>query len=89
VKASAEARARAEIWISAYFDAISSAATCGTCQAWAQAWGYIEKWVFLEAIAKAEVNVCCFFSEGICSVNIAADCLQHRLATSIAFVVNS
>jgi hypothetical protein len=61
VKASAEARAKAEVWVSAYFDAIASAATCGTCKAWASSWGYIEKWVFLEAIAKAEVKVCCIF----------------------------
>jgi hypothetical protein len=85
VKASAQARARAEIWISAYFDAISFAATCETCQSWASAWGYIEKWVFLEAVAKAEVRVCgillnetCF-----CPKQLAAD--LDSLLSSISF----
>jgi hypothetical protein len=56
--ASAEAKAKAEIWVASYFDAFAAATNCETCEAWAGSWGYIEKWVFLEAIAKAQVKVC-------------------------------
>jgi hypothetical protein len=58
VYASAQARAGAEIWVSAFFEAMASAATCEKCAAFADSWGYIKKWVFLEAIAKAEYKVC-------------------------------
>jgi hypothetical protein len=58
VHAVAEAKAQAEIWVSSYFEAVANAANCETCEAWAYSWGYISKWVFLEAIAKAEVKVC-------------------------------
>jgi hypothetical protein len=58
VKASAEAKAQAEVWVSAYFAALAEATTCTKCEAWADSLGYIEKYVFLEAIAKAEIKVC-------------------------------
>jgi hypothetical protein len=58
VKAFADARAKANLWVSSYFDAVAEASNCKTCKAFASSWGYIEKWVFLEAIARAEVAVC-------------------------------
>jgi hypothetical protein len=58
VKATADATAKANVWVSSYFDAIAEASNCKTCEAFANSWGYIEKWVFLEAIAWAEVAVC-------------------------------
>jgi hypothetical protein len=56
--ATAAARARAEIWVSAYFDALTQAISCVKCSEWGYSWGYIKKWVFLEAITRAEVKVC-------------------------------
>jgi hypothetical protein len=44
--------------VSAYFAALAEATTCTKCEAWADSLGYIEKYVFLEAIAKAEIKVC-------------------------------
>jgi hypothetical protein len=58
VKAAADARARAEVWVSAFFDVVAQATDCEKCEAWASSWGYIEKYVFLEAIAQAGVRVC-------------------------------
>jgi hypothetical protein len=66
VKATADARAKAEVWVLAYFDAVAQASDCEKCEAWAASWGYIEKWVFLEAIAQAEVNVCYHLAKKLC-----------------------
>jgi hypothetical protein len=65
VTALANANAKAEVWVTSYFDAIASAADCKTCTLYAQSWGYVSKYVFLEAIATAGVKVCdvmCTFS---------------------------
>jgi hypothetical protein len=56
--ASANAKAQAEIWVTSYFDAWASASDCKKCDAYASSWGYIQKYVFLEAVANAEVKVC-------------------------------
>jgi hypothetical protein len=58
VTALANAQAKAEVWVGAYFDAFAAAGDCETCSAFASSWGYISKYVFLEAIATAGVKVC-------------------------------
>jgi hypothetical protein len=61
VSALANARVKAEAWVSAHFDAITSAVDCEPCGEvtdFAYSWGYINKYVFLEAIATASVKVC-------------------------------
>jgi hypothetical protein len=58
VTALANARAQAEVWVSSYFKAASLTTDCITCSAFASSYGYISKYVFLEAIATAEVQVC-------------------------------
>jgi hypothetical protein len=58
VTALANAQAKAEVWVGSYFNAISSAIDCEPCTAFASSWGYISKYVFLEAIATAGVKVC-------------------------------
>ena len=60
VNAHAHAKAAGEVFVAAYSDAFAAATDCDTCQAYAQSWGYIEKTVFLEAIAKAGVYVRCY-----------------------------
>lgn len=59
VNAKTRARATAEIWATSYFDAFASADNCQKCDAYADSYGYITKYVFLEAIAEAEIKVCC------------------------------
>jgi hypothetical protein len=58
VTALAKAQAKAEIWVASYFDAIAFASDCEACKAYAQSWGYIEKYVLLDAVAKAGGTVC-------------------------------
>jgi hypothetical protein len=58
VNAVANARAKAEVWVASYFDAFAAAGDCETCESFARSYGYISKYVFLEAIATAEVKVC-------------------------------
>jgi hypothetical protein len=58
VHAVANARAKAEVWVTSYFNAFSAAGDCETCEAFSRSYGYISKYVFLEAIATAEVKVC-------------------------------
>jgi hypothetical protein len=58
VTALANARAKAEVWVNSYFDAYAFGSDCKTCEAFAHSWGFISKYVFLEAIASAEVKVC-------------------------------
>jgi hypothetical protein len=58
VTALANARAKAEVWVNSYFDAYAFGSDCKTCDAFARSWGFISKYVFLEAIASAEVKVC-------------------------------
>jgi hypothetical protein len=58
VTALANAKAKAEVWVSSYFGAVAAAGDCETCSAYAASWGYISKYVFLEAIASAGVKVC-------------------------------
>jgi hypothetical protein len=58
VTALANAKAKAEVWVTSYFNAISFSSDCQTCSAYAASWGYISKYVFLEAIATAGVKVC-------------------------------
>jgi hypothetical protein len=73
--ATAAARARAEIWVSAYLDALSQATMCVKCSEWGYSWGYIKKWVLLEAITRAEVKVCCVVSQRrcMCHTNMHSD----------------
>lgn len=59
VDAKASAYAQAEIWAAAYFNAYAFGTNCETCDAFAESYGYIEKYVFLQAVADAEVKVCC------------------------------
>jgi hypothetical protein len=54
----ANARAKAEAWVSAHFDAITTAVDCEKCSPFVVSWGYIHKYVFLEAISTAEGKVC-------------------------------
>jgi hypothetical protein len=92
VYASAQARSKAEVWLSAYFEAIALAATCGKCEAFTTSWGYIEKWVFLEAIAKAEFKVCLpsadqvfqHFNHRICH----RVCVCRRQANLVVMITN-
>jgi hypothetical protein len=58
VTALANARAQAEVWVNSYFSAYAFGTDCKTCGAFADSYGYISKYVFLEAIAAVEVNVC-------------------------------
>jgi hypothetical protein len=58
VTALANARAQAEVWVNSYFSASAFSSDCKTCNAFASSYGYISKYVFLEAIAAAEVTVC-------------------------------
>ena len=57
VNAHANAKAAGEVFVSAYAQAFASATDCDTCEAYAQSFGYIEKHVFLKAIADAGVYV--------------------------------
>jgi hypothetical protein len=58
VTALANARAKAEVWVKSYFSAFTFTFDCIGCSAFAESYGYISKYVFLEAIATAEVKVC-------------------------------
>jgi spore coat protein U-like protein len=58
VKALASAQAKAEIWVASYFNALAFGSDCEACTAYASSKGYIEKYVFLDAVAKAGVTVC-------------------------------
>jgi hypothetical protein len=57
VTALANAKAKAEVWVTSYFNAIAFSNDCETCFAYAASWGFISKYVFLEAIATAGVKV--------------------------------
>jgi hypothetical protein len=58
VHALANARAKVEAWVTSYFNAFVFSGDCETCEAFASSYGCISKYVFLEAIPTAEVNVC-------------------------------
>lgn len=53
VNAEANARAAADVWLEAYASAFAQAGDCNQCSAFASSWGYVQKHVFLEAVAKA------------------------------------
>lgn len=55
--ASAKAEAAAHVWIKAYAEAFASAGDCDKCEAWAESYGYVEKEVFLKAVASAEAKL--------------------------------
>jgi hypothetical protein len=58
VAASSSAKAAADVWVAAYASAFAEAGDCDKCFAYAGSSGYVEKEVFLKAVAKAEVKVC-------------------------------
>ena len=57
VSASASAIAAAEVWVAAYAQAFAGAGDCDKCDAYAASFGYIEKEVFLKAVAQADIKV--------------------------------
>ena len=57
VAASASAIAAAEVWVAAYAQAFASAGDCDKCDAYSASYGYVEKEVFLKAVAQADVKV--------------------------------
>jgi hypothetical protein len=57
-KATAEATATLETWLTAYAEAFASAGVCGVCDSYAESFGYVQKYVCLEAVAMAEAEVC-------------------------------
>lgn len=56
--AKASSYIEAEAWLTAYAEAVSFAASCTECEAFAKSWAYVEKEVILKAHASAEVAVC-------------------------------
>jgi hypothetical protein len=54
--ASASAKAAAQVWVSAYAAAFAKAGDCNKCEAYASSVGYVEKEVFLKAVAQADVK---------------------------------
>jgi hypothetical protein len=56
-EAHAKAVETAEGWLKAYAEAFASASVCGVCDAYAESWGYVEKYVFLKAVAEASAKV--------------------------------
>jgi hypothetical protein len=52
-----DVRGRVDVWLYALLDAMTYGSTCEKCEAWASSWGYIVKWVFMDAITKAEYHV--------------------------------
>jgi hypothetical protein len=57
-KASADAEATLETWLTTYADAFAQATLCGVCDSYAHSWVYVQKYVFLDAVAHAEAEVC-------------------------------
>jgi hypothetical protein len=57
VAASSSAKAAANVWVAAYASAFASAGDCDKCSAYAASYGYVEKEVFLKAVAQAEIKV--------------------------------
>jgi hypothetical protein len=57
ITALANAEAKAKVWVNSYFDSFAFGADCKTCDSIANSWGFISKYVFLEAIAKAQIKV--------------------------------
>jgi hypothetical protein len=55
--ANAYAVQTAEGWLTAYAEAFAKASVCKKCDAYAASWGYVEKYVFLEAVASASATV--------------------------------
>jgi hypothetical protein len=79
VTALANARAKAEIWVTSYFNAFAFASDCETCGAYAESWGFISKYVFLEAIATASVKVCyvlCILASNYCKSVSSYGCVS-------------
>lgn len=58
VDASSSAVAAATVWLGAYAAAFAGAGDCDKCDAFAASYGYVEKDVFLKAVADAEIKVC-------------------------------
>jgi hypothetical protein len=58
VNAHAQAKAAAEVFVQAYAAAWASAGDCEKCGAFVGSFGYVEKYVFLEAVASTGFNVC-------------------------------
>jgi hypothetical protein len=47
----------AEAWLAAYTEAFASSNICNKCEIYDWSWGYVEKYVFLEAVANASATV--------------------------------
>jgi hypothetical protein len=55
--ANAYAVQTAEGWLTAYAEAVASAAVCDKCKAYAKSYGYVKEYVFLKAVASASAKV--------------------------------
>lgn len=55
--AHANAYIKAEKWLTAYADAFALAVQCEHCESFAYSWAYVQKHVFLEAMASADATV--------------------------------
>ena len=82
----AKATAKANVWLSAYAEAFASA-SCAKCEAYASSWGFVQKDVFLKAVAKAKASVCCFHFS-LCATQLLTDGKYRKLLclTSCAFI---
>jgi hypothetical protein len=56
-KASVLATQAAEDWLEAYAEAFAQSSVCNTCESTVSSWGYVAKYVFLEAVASASAIV--------------------------------
>jgi hypothetical protein len=56
-KADVLATQAAEDWIEAYAEAFAESSVCNTCASTVSSWGYVAKYVFLEAVASASATV--------------------------------
>jgi hypothetical protein len=47
----------AEAWLAAYTEAFANSTICNKCEYYEQSWGYVEQYVFLEAVGNASYSV--------------------------------
>jgi hypothetical protein len=56
-KASVLATQAAKDWLDAYAEAFAETSVCNTCESTVSSWGFVAKYVFLEAVASASAIV--------------------------------